>query len=440
MSSEARSPAPALDHKCAMAIVIPRRYWDNIQRFRCFNDKGFVRWPPHMNLLYPFHADVRENFDRAATKALDAIASLPPFQITLSSTGFFNHGRSCTLWLKPESEGLMQLQSTLFKAFPECKDLNEDPTRDIQEFVPHLSLGQWPNADAVQQAGQEFEAQWQRITFMASHVMLMSRQGYTEPFRIRYTVPLSGQAQGVSQVNVPYISSVGPDQDSPHDRLEPDLGVGTLDRTGTWYFAYGANMSPHKLSNVRGITPIESAAGSIAGWTLAFNHRGAMGNLVKLKTGEAGNAGLTAAHGVLHLLKPVDMAKLCYMEHEYMPTELVAELYDGRTVRAIAYCSPPETCIQSGLPPPDRYVKLLCEGAREFGLEPSITKWLHSIEVVPTRERGNPYWQSPEGRHIRARTRIWVGDPKQNSGRGGRGNSNGGRNSPHAPLRSNVDN
>lgn len=45
--------------------------------------------------------------------------------------------------------------------------------------------------------------------------------------------------------------------------------------------------------------------------------RGAMGNLVKLKTGEKGNAGLTAAHGVLHLLKPVDMAKLCHMEHEY---------------------------------------------------------------------------------------------------------------------------
>lgn len=64
-----------------------------------------------------------------------------------------------------------------------------------------------------------------------------------------------------------------------------------------------------------------------------------------------------------------------------------------------------------------RYVKLLCEGAREWKLEPSFTRWLHSLPVVPTRERGDPYWQSPEGRTIRARPRIWVGDPKQNGGR-----------------------
>lgn len=45
--------------------------------------------------------------------------------------------------------------------------------------------------------------------------------------------------------------------------------------------------------------------------------RGAMGNLVQLQPGEGGNAGLANAHGVLHLLKPVDMAKLTHMEHEY---------------------------------------------------------------------------------------------------------------------------
>ena len=43
-----------------------------------------------------------------------------------------------------------------------------------------------------------------------------------------------------------------------------------------------------------------------------------MGNLMQLGPGEAGNAGLSAAHGVLHLLQPMDMAKLCHMEHEYM--------------------------------------------------------------------------------------------------------------------------
>lgn len=43
-----------------------------------------------------------------------------------------------------------------------------------------------------------------------------------------------------------------------------------------------------------------------------------MGSLMKLKDGENGPDGLPAAHGVLHLLQPVDMAKLTHMEHEYM--------------------------------------------------------------------------------------------------------------------------
>ena len=54
---------------------------------------------------------------------------------------------------------------------------------------------------------------------------------------------------------------------------EPDLGVVTLERRGTWYFAFGANMSNNKLTHVRGITPIESAAGSVEGWRLTFTHR-----------------------------------------------------------------------------------------------------------------------------------------------------------------------
>ena len=49
--------------------------------------------------------------------------------------------------------------------------------------------------------------------------------------------------------------------------------MGTLDRRGTWYFAFGANMSTGKLTNVRGITPLETAAGSVEGWRLVFNHR-----------------------------------------------------------------------------------------------------------------------------------------------------------------------
>lgn len=41
------SPAQHLDHKSSVALVPPRRVWDQIQHFRCFRDKGFVRWYCH---------------------------------------------------------------------------------------------------------------------------------------------------------------------------------------------------------------------------------------------------------------------------------------------------------------------------------------------------------------------------------------------------------
>ena len=74
-------------------------------------------------------------------------------QLKLSQLQFFDHGKSCTLWLDPGSrQQLGQLQEKLVQTFPDCTDLSEDPSRDITEFSPHLSLGQWPSADAVQRA------------------------------------------------------------------------------------------------------------------------------------------------------------------------------------------------------------------------------------------------------------------------------------------------
>ena len=67
----------------------------------------------------------------------------------------FDHGRTCTLWLNPSSsKELSQLQGKLLKAFPDCTDLSEDPSRGITEFTPHLSLGQWQGSKAAQAAQQ----------------------------------------------------------------------------------------------------------------------------------------------------------------------------------------------------------------------------------------------------------------------------------------------
>ncbi len=73
-------------------------------------------------------------------------------QVSLSELQFFDHGRSCTLWLDPGGSELSQLQESLVQAFPECTDLSHDPSRNIARFAGHMSLGQWSSAEAVQSA------------------------------------------------------------------------------------------------------------------------------------------------------------------------------------------------------------------------------------------------------------------------------------------------
>ena len=102
-------------------------------------DKGFCRWPPHINLLYPFVSDNSgPQFEAAAAAASTALAPFAAFDVTLRQLRSFDHGRSSTLWLEPEADALCAVQAALAAAFPACTDLSDDPRRGITRFVPHV--------------------------------------------------------------------------------------------------------------------------------------------------------------------------------------------------------------------------------------------------------------------------------------------------------------
>jgi len=114
--------APRPVYKSAVAMVPPAAMWPALQAFRRLHDRGFVRWPPHVNLLYGFVPD--GGFGEAAVRLAAAVEEhrVAPFTCRLSRAGWFVHGaKSATLWLQPECgtpSALIALQAALAGAFP----------------------------------------------------------------------------------------------------------------------------------------------------------------------------------------------------------------------------------------------------------------------------------------------------------------------------------
>ncbi len=75
----------------------------------CFrnHDAAFVRWMPHINLIYPYLQDTGDIFSKEAHKLLQQLATVNKFHIsfTKDSFGYFRHGAKCTVWLKPQLSG-----------------------------------------------------------------------------------------------------------------------------------------------------------------------------------------------------------------------------------------------------------------------------------------------------------------------------------------------
>ena len=204
-----------LRHTSAVVICPPTWTWEPIQRIRAVNDKSYTRWMPHINILYPFLLDDGEegdgNFDRAASKAREALRDIEPFTVSLRTFGHFAHAKSCTVWLHPSghgaedmedanaasdslppvSDGVMATQAALERAFPFANDLS---TISPAGFTPHLSVGQYDDKETASEALETMRSTWAPMTFEVDAVYIISRAGPDAPFEFKARVPLGASA------------------------------------------------------------------------------------------------------------------------------------------------------------------------------------------------------------------------------------------------------
>ncbi len=173
-----------MSHLTAVAVVLPRALWGPVEAVRRRHDRRWRRWPPHVNLLYPF---LPPEASWAALGRLQAsLAAVAPFAARLGAVGWFAHRGGCfTVWLQPEPVAAwVALYGALQAAFPGVG--RRGP------FRPHLSLGQARGRTAAK-ALAALAAGAGGGRWVVDRVLLLVRGAPpADRFRPRAIIPLQG--------------------------------------------------------------------------------------------------------------------------------------------------------------------------------------------------------------------------------------------------------
>jgi len=176
----------------AVVNIVPQRgVWSQIQNIRTLIVPD-ARCGPHFSFLDPFV--LAQHFEEAAQLLTEALRSVQPFKVRLGSFNFFDHKKSCTLYLEPEFEpedGLQNLLDACLKVFPQCNDLVL--RSDSGRYIPHMSLGRFKNKRELNIALTKIKRNWQPIEFVVKEIYLLARQG-GDPFEAMHTVHLGDDA------------------------------------------------------------------------------------------------------------------------------------------------------------------------------------------------------------------------------------------------------
>ncbi|KAL1499583.1 hypothetical protein AB1Y20_011783 [Prymnesium parvum] len=194
--------APKL-HSSTVAVVPPDDVWESIQQARLsLRDKGMYRWPPHINLLYPFLPP--SAFHECVAALAPVTSGISPFRVTLDALDTFGGRARGVLFCHPSSkaqhDALCDLQSALQAAVPVCDDYQR-----FGGFTPHLTLAHFSSREEAEQAKAALVGSWVPVSFDCSaSVHLMHREGADGQFARAATLPLGGGASaGLPQLMEP---------------------------------------------------------------------------------------------------------------------------------------------------------------------------------------------------------------------------------------------
>ena len=161
-------------HTTAVVLIPPKSAQPPIQIIRQIHDRNFVRWMPHITLLYPFAE--RRDFADVIPGLAKAAQQIIPFSVELRRFDAFKHRRSCTMFLVPEPEReIVQLHTILTQYLPDY----DDTARFAGGFHPHLSVGQFRHR-SVDNEQHRLQTAWQPVQCEIESLSLIYRSPETD--------------------------------------------------------------------------------------------------------------------------------------------------------------------------------------------------------------------------------------------------------------------
>jgi len=147
MANTSPRPIPVDCYDTALCLVPPQELWGPVERLRALYDKSYEKWPPHVNLVYPFVRvqDLPDAAERIVSILREKGAATDEshcLNISLTSSGRFTRKQSYTIYRHDTDEKHRTALGNLRAA-----TLQQLGQRATGRFNMHMSIAQSESAD-----------------------------------------------------------------------------------------------------------------------------------------------------------------------------------------------------------------------------------------------------------------------------------------------------
>ena len=222
------SRAVSLVHHSALAIIPPPTLestatWTSLQQARySLRDKGVFRWPPHINILYPFIPP--EHYESILPGVQLDMSAVSPFTVFLREFGVFGGRDRGVLWLDPiaardeidylkAKDSSASVWSSLHSSLVESvasrmSEIDDTSTRHTNQaklaakpFRPHMTMTHADSKAQAEDFGRRMQEDWSELSFQVNELYVLERRGDGGQFHIAWRLPLLGSSDPTMDVS-----------------------------------------------------------------------------------------------------------------------------------------------------------------------------------------------------------------------------------------------